>query len=70
MNGTPSANSWRAYARFILRLPYRDLTGGYKCFRYEVLLGVVAQDEPEAARTAAEAPQNAPSGAFCGAAAL
>lgn len=25
------------YARILLRLPYRDLTGGYKCFRFEVL---------------------------------
>lgn len=25
------------YARTVLRLPYRDLTGGYKCFRFEVL---------------------------------
>ena len=25
------------YARMILRLPFRDLTGGYKCFRREVL---------------------------------
>lgn len=25
------------YARTILRLPFRDLTGGYKCFRREVL---------------------------------
>lgn len=25
------------YARTILRLPYRDLTGGFKCFRREVL---------------------------------
>ena len=25
------------YARLLLRLPYRDLTGGYKCFRFEVL---------------------------------
>jgi len=25
------------YARTLLRLPYRDLTGGYKCFRLEVL---------------------------------
>jgi dolichol-phosphate mannosyltransferase len=25
------------YSRFILGLPYRDLTGGYKCFRREVL---------------------------------
>ncbi|MBI2640507.1 MAG: polyprenol monophosphomannose synthase [Candidatus Sungbacteria bacterium] len=25
------------YARFVLWLPYRDLTGGYKCFRPEVL---------------------------------
>jgi len=26
-----------AYARLILGLPYRDLTGGFKCFRREVL---------------------------------
>lgn len=25
------------YARLVLRLPYRDLTGGFKCFRREVL---------------------------------
>lgn len=25
------------YARVLLRLPYRDLTGGYKCFRFAVL---------------------------------
>lgn len=25
------------YARMLLRLPYRDLTGGYKCFRFAVL---------------------------------
>jgi dolichol-phosphate mannosyltransferase len=25
------------YARSVLRLPYRDLTGGFKCFRREVL---------------------------------
>ena len=25
------------YARLILGLPYRDLTGGFKCFRHEVL---------------------------------
>lgn len=28
------------YARLILRLPYRDLTGGYKCFRAEVLKNI------------------------------
>lgn len=25
------------YARFILRMPYRDLTGGYKCFHVDIL---------------------------------
>lgn len=25
------------YARMLLHLPFRDLTGGYKCFRFEVL---------------------------------
>jgi dolichol-phosphate mannosyltransferase len=25
------------YARLLLHLPYRDLTGGYKCFRFETL---------------------------------
>jgi dolichol-phosphate mannosyltransferase len=28
------------YARTILGLPYRDLTGGFKCFRREVLEGI------------------------------
>lgn len=28
------------YARFILGLPVRDLTGGFKCFRREVLLAI------------------------------
>ena len=28
------------YARAILGLPYRDLTGGFKCFRREVLEGI------------------------------
>lgn len=28
------------YARLILGLPYLDLTGGYKCFRTEVLKGI------------------------------
>ena len=26
-----------AYARIVLGLPFRDLTGGFKCFRREVL---------------------------------
>jgi dolichol-phosphate mannosyltransferase len=28
------------YSRTILRLPYRDLTGGFKCFRREVLAAI------------------------------
>jgi len=28
------------YARTILGVPYRDLTGGFKCFRREVLEGI------------------------------
>jgi dolichol-phosphate mannosyltransferase len=28
------------YARIVLGLPVRDLTGGYKCFRREVLEGI------------------------------
>jgi dolichol-phosphate mannosyltransferase len=28
------------YARIVLGLPYRDLTGGYKCFRAEVLKNI------------------------------
>jgi dolichol-phosphate mannosyltransferase len=34
------AGCW--YARTVLRLPVKDLTGGFKCFRREVLEGVVA----------------------------
>jgi dolichol-phosphate mannosyltransferase len=30
--------SW--YARFVLRVPVRDLTGGFKCFRRSVLEGI------------------------------
>lgn len=33
-----------AYARWILRLPIRDLTGGFKCFRREVLEAVHFED--------------------------
>lgn len=28
------------YARLVLNLPYRDLTGGYKCFRAEILKNI------------------------------
>jgi len=28
------------YARFILGVPYRDLTGGFKCFRRETLAAI------------------------------
>src|SRR5436853_6771083 len=34
--------SW--YARRILRVPVRDLTGGFKCFRRETLEGIAYQD--------------------------
>ncbi|WP_371379203.1 polyprenol monophosphomannose synthase [Sporomusa aerivorans] len=32
------------YSRIILGLPFRDLTGGYKCFRREVLMSIDLDD--------------------------